>query len=114
MYHRKPRLAPEQGAAEDHQFPAARDIENLQIIGEDPVSADVDDHRVCCCRNADKADGQSVQTVGQVDRVGRSHDNDYDKGDIKPAEVDEELLHERNGQNACCKDRPGDTETRRS
>ena len=88
----------EQRAAEDDQLAASRDIQDLEIIGDDLVPAQVHDYGVCRRGDADQPDGQTVQAVGQVDGVGRADDDDHDKRNVEPAQVDEQLLHERHGQ----------------
>ena len=54
-------------------------------VGEHPVH----DHR-----ERDRHDGQSVQAVGEIHRVGDGHDDEGDERQVPPAQVEDGVLHE--------------------
>ena len=57
-------------------------------VGEDRVGAG-GDH--------DRADGEAVEPVGQVDRIGRADDHERRERHVEQAEVGAKRLEERHG-----------------
>ena len=56
----------------------------------------IGDHRVGAGGNHHRADGQAVQTVGQVDRVGRADDDQSSERNVVDAEIGMNIFNERN------------------
>src|ERR1700687_1481933 len=69
-------------AAEHRQFADAWDVLNLQIGGPSVVAAHIGQDRQRPSRDDRAADGQSIEPVSQVHRIGRTH-NDDDRGHKK-------------------------------
>src|SRR5512143_949870 len=85
----------EQGSAEYRKFAAARNVQDLQIVGDDLVPAQVYKHGVGSRRDTDEADRQPVETVREVHRIGRPDKHDYNEGDIEPPQVYQQAFYER-------------------
>ena len=99
----KAQTSPQQAATEDRQLTGATHEGHHQIIGKGHVTGHVGHDQVGDRHRAAAADGQTVQAVGQVDRIGRAHhDNAYKEADTEPAQVmDQRLLHEGHHEVTC-------------
>src|SRR5580704_6921115 len=80
------RVVPEKTERSAHQRAAkygelrhARDVSNLKIGRPAVIAADVGEHRQPSGRNYGTADRETIQTIGQVDRVRRSSNDDGHK-----------------------------------
>ena len=80
--------------ADHRQFAAARQIGELQVSRIDGVSDDVGEHPVHDHRKGDRDDGQSVQSVGEIHRVGDGHHDEGNEGQIPPAQIEDGILDE--------------------
>ena len=68
--------------------PAARQEQQVQVVGEDAVARDVGERREGGGRDQGAADGQAVQAVGHVHRVGWPPTSTHHREeDVEQAEV---------------------------
>ena len=73
--------------AEDGQLPGSRHIGDLEVGGDLDVAGEVGEQQVGHETGDRRADGEAVQTVGEVDGVGGAHDDERRQEDIPPAQV---------------------------
>ena len=78
--------------AKHRQLADAGDIGNLQVLGELEMAGDVGDDRVGGRGDHHRPDGQAIESVGQIDRVGRADDHQHGKGNIKTPEIKRRVL----------------------
>ena len=88
------------GTAEDGQLRRARIARQLQVLGELRVAAGIGQHGERAGGNYHEADGQAVQPVRQVDRVGaedhhQCHENAKGR---RPQHVRPGIVHQRLNQ----------------
>ena len=75
------------GTTEDRQFPTASDIGNLKVISKPRVSSQITKKHECTTRHEDRADGEAIQPIRQIDGIGCGQDDKHNKGNIEPSEV---------------------------
>src|SRR5947207_14424873 len=76
---KKAERSADERAAKNGKFADARDVLNFQIVRPAVVAADVSEHGQRACSDDSAADGEAVETVGEIDGVGRARDDDRDK-----------------------------------
>ena len=67
------------GPAEDRQLGHLGHLLQLQVFGKGCVSANVSQHGKASGGNDCAANRQAIEAIGQVDRVGRAHQNQHHK-----------------------------------
>ena len=99
FHHRKPRLAPTSAPQKIVSSAASdRSLTQLQVLSEHEVRRDVRQRREGRRRNREHADGQAVQTVRQIDRVGCADQHEHGKRHVEPAEVRDDSFEKRKDQ----------------
>jgi len=71
LYQRNPRQAPKSAAQNTASSPLP-DVQDLEVVGDDPVPADVHQDRVRDRGDPHQPGGKAVEAVRQVHGVGRS------------------------------------------
>ncbi len=75
----KPDGSADHGAAEDGEFADHGHALEFEVVGKDDVAADVGEHGERAGGDDGAADGQAVETVGEVNGVGGAHEHeDYE------------------------------------
>jgi hypothetical protein len=87
----------DQGPAEHRQLANARHVVDLQVFGEDVVADEIGDQAKRRRRDHHRHDGQAVETVGEVHRVGEADDHQRGEGQVEPAQVQQQVLEDREG-----------------
>ena len=72
--------APDHGSAENGQLAHLRHALQFEIRGEGRVAADVGQHGQRARCNHRAADGQAVESVGEIHGIARSHDHQRHEG----------------------------------
>ena len=91
-------------AAQHRQFAGAGDVMDLQIVGEHQIAGQIRDQPEARRRDHHRHDRQTVQPVGEVDRIAGADDDEGAEQHESPAEIDHQLLEERKHQRG--RDRP--------
>ena len=87
----EPEARADQRAAEDRQLADQRRHRgSWQVLGEHAMAADVGQRGERRRRDAEHADRQAVETVGEVDRVGPGDADERREQDVDPAEIGNE------------------------
>ncbi len=94
----EPEARPDDRAAKGQQLPRAGDEVHLQVIGELHVADDIGDHPEGGRGDHHRADGEAVQPIGEVHRIGRPDDHHRSEGQVEPAEVQQQFLEQRERQ----------------
>ena len=96
LNHRKPRPAPTSARAEHRELARAGHVVELQVVGEDRVADEIGDQREHAGRDDHRHDGEAVEPVGQVHRVGGAdhHQDRRTAGRRQPSGISTSL---RNG-----------------
>src|SRR5256885_11663239 len=76
---KKAERSADERAAKNGKFTDARDVLNFEIVRPAVVAADISEHGERACSNDGAADGEAVETVGEIDGVGRAGNDDCDK-----------------------------------
>src|SRR2546430_13368086 len=76
---KKAERSADERAAKNGKFADARDVLNFEIVRPAVVAADVSEHGERAGSNDGAADGQAVETVGEIDGIGRAGNDDCDK-----------------------------------
>ena len=71
---------------------------DVQILGKVHAPHRIGDDAQRSGRDHHGHDGQPVQTIGQVHRIGRPHDHDHREGHEQKAKVQQGFLEHREGQ----------------
>ena len=88
LYQRNPRLAPTSAPQKIVSSPISGDtVWQLQVLGEHAMAADVGQRGERGGRDAEHADRQPVEAVGEVDRVGPGDADERREQDVDPAEI---------------------------
>src|ERR1700726_2270391 len=85
----------EQRAAQHRELAGARDIVDLQIVGEDHVAGEIGDQAKACGCNHDRDDCEPVETVGQIDGIAGADNDESAEDHEEPAEIQHYILEER-------------------
>src|SRR6516225_2801443 len=88
------------GAAQHRELSGAGDIMNIEILGKERVADQVGNDTEADGNDDHRHRGQTVETIGEVHGIARADDDEGAKYDIEPAERNDDLLEERNGQRA--------------
>ena len=92
----EPEAGADQRAAEDRQLADGGDtVGQLQVLGEHAVAADVGQRRERRGGDAEHADRQAVEAVGEVHRVGPADADERREQHVDPAEIRDAALEER-------------------
>src|SRR4051794_5931175 len=75
----------EHRATEYGEFAGAGDIVDLQIIGEHRVTRQIGDHAETCRGDHHRHDGETIEAVGQIDRVAGTDDDEGAEDHEEPA-----------------------------
>src|SRR6202030_4131973 len=89
---------PARRAAQHRELAGTGHEMDLQIIGEHRVADQVGDHAEAAGRHHHRHDGEPVEAIGEVHCVAGADDDEGAEGDEEPAQVDDQLLEEREGQ----------------
>src|SRR5882724_3711143 len=76
---KKAERSADESAAKNGKFTDARDVLNFQIVRPAVVAADVSEHGERAGGDDGAADGEAVETVSEIDSVGRAGDDDCDE-----------------------------------
>src|SRR4051812_4814200 len=83
-------------ATEHGELAGARDVVDLQIVGEHGVAGEVGDQAKARRGDHHRHDRKAVEAVGQVDGIAGTDDDEGTKENVEPAELEDEVLEERN------------------
>ena len=67
----------------------------MQVLCEFYVSGDIGEHHIGGGHDNERADGQSVQAVGEIDGIGCAHDDENREKDIAPSQVRLHIFEKR-------------------
>jgi hypothetical protein len=76
LYHKKPMPAADNGRQNDRHLAGARYEMDNQIVGELGVTDEIGDQAERPGRNHDRHNGQTIEAIGQVNRIGRADDHE--------------------------------------
>ena len=85
-------------AADDRELAGAGHEMDLQVVGEDRVAGEIGDEAEARRRDHHRHDGEAVEAVGEVDRIAGADDDEGGDRHEEPAEIDDQVLEEREGQ----------------
>ena len=86
-----------QRAAHDCQFAAAGHIVDLEILCQFDMPGDISKNHIRGCGNNDRPDGEAIQSIREVNGIGRSYDHQDSKCDITRTQVRGYVFEKRNG-----------------
>jgi len=95
---RKPRPAPISSAAEHDQFASARDIRDQQVLGEIHVAGQIAEDTQAAADHHRRHDRQTIQSVGEVDRIARTDDDEIGQHHEADAQRNLDILQQRQDQ----------------
>ena len=90
--------ASDQCATEYGELPGPGYVLDGQVIGDVGMAGRVGEARKGSRSNHDRADGQSVEPVGQVDTITESDDHEGGEWDVEPPEVRRKVFEEGYGE----------------
>src|SRR5688572_3421839 len=102
----EPEAGADQRAAEDRQLAGVGEVRQQQVAGQHGVAGHIRQGGEGGCSDAKRADGESVQTIGEVHRIGRAHQHQHDEEDVPDAEIRRQVLEEREDQLGAVDRRP--------
>jgi hypothetical protein len=94
---RKPSDAPTIAPVKTATSPAPG-TDDLEIVGDPGVIGDIDKDGVGRGRNGHGTDGETVETVGEIHRVGGAEQDDHHEREIEQTHGDQHALEERHRQ----------------
>ena len=95
---KKAEAAADESATEDGELSAARDGLDGEVVGNLGVTRGVGQDQEGPGSDHDRADGEPVETVREVDAIARRHDHERRKGHVGDAEMRREILEEGHGE----------------
>ena len=98
LYHKEPEAPAEDPGGEDQDLAGARHVMHIEIFGEVDPSHRIGDDAQGSGGDHHRHDRQPIQPVGQVHRIGRTHDHDDRKRHEEIAKVDQRVLEDRQRQ----------------
>ena len=86
----KPRT--DQRATYDGQFTRSRHVMNLQVAGEFDVAREIRNEAECGGGDHHRNNGQTVETVGEIDRIAGAGDDQGAENDKKRTKLYKQIL----------------------
>ena len=94
----KAKTCANESTANDSQLARARHKINAEIIGENRIAGDPGDNGECSRCNHRGHDCQTIEPIGQIDRIAGGDDDERRKKQEEPAQIEEIAIDERHSQ----------------
>ena len=88
----------DQRATNHRQLARAGHVVEQQVIGEIDAADEVGDQREAGRRDHNGNDGQTIEAVGEIDRIAGRHDDEATEQHEEPAQINRQTLDEREEQ----------------
>ncbi len=70
---------------------------DLQIIGEDGMADQIADQHEDAGRDHHRNNRQTIQPIGEIDRIGSADHDKSGEGEIEPADLQQNILEKGHG-----------------